>query len=129
MGNRTIVAAGPAAPPHHRQNVKLADLAASCLRETCKVVARKRGNITWFGASKANMNPNVSRLRAASLGALFIFAGSALGAASAVPTAPTVPPAPLVDKPLTPIGNDIPGEQPSPQHAWIPGHWRWLEGA
>ncbi len=47
----------------------------------------------------------------------------------AVPNAPMVAPAPLLDKPLTPATNDVPGEQPTPQHAWVPGHWRWFEGA
>jgi hypothetical protein len=48
---------------------------------------------------------------------------------SAIPNAPTVPPAAIVDKPLAPAANDTPGEQPTPQHAWVPGHWRWSEGA
>src|SRR5512138_1765816 len=50
-------------------------------------------------------------------------------AASVVPNAPTVPPAPVIEKPLSPAINDAPGEQPSPQHVWVPGHWRWSEGA
>ncbi len=41
----------------------------------------------------------------------------------------TVPPAPLIEKPLNPAGNDTPGDQPSTQHVWVPGHWRWSEGA
>ena len=68
--------------------------------------------------------------RAAGVGAvLFIFAFGNVQAASSLPSAPVVPPAPIVDKPLTPIANDIPGEQPTSQHAWVPGHWRWSEGA
>lgn len=50
-------------------------------------------------------------------------------AAGAVPDAPTVAPAPIVDKPLAPAANDVPGDQPTPQHVWVPGHWRWNEGA
>ncbi len=41
----------------------------------------------------------------------------------------TVPPAPLIEKPLTPVSNDTPSEQPSTQHVWVPGHWRWSEGS
>ena len=40
-----------------------------------------------------------------------------------------VGPAPIVDKPMAPALADAPGAQPSPQHAWVPGHWRWLDGA
>ncbi|MEY4941635.1 MAG: hypothetical protein RIQ93_3370, partial [Verrucomicrobiota bacterium] len=50
-------------------------------------------------------------------------------AATAVPNAPTVSPAPVIDQPLTPAASDTPGEQPSNQHVWVPGHWRWNEGA
>jgi len=32
-------------------------------------------------------------------------------------------PAPVIDRPLTPAANDMPGEQPTPQHVWVPGHW------
>ena len=49
--------------------------------------------------------------------------------ANRVPDAPTVPPAPLVEKPLAPAGGDTVGDQPSTQHQWVPGHWRWQEGA
>lgn len=73
---------------------------------------------------------NATLLRAANAGAvLFIFAFGNSQAASSLPSAPTIPPAPIVDKPLTPAGNDNPGEQPTPQHSWVPGHWRWSEGA
>src|SRR5471030_2589322 len=48
----------------------------------------------------------------------------------AMPDASTVSPAPVLDKPLQPaIAQEIPEEQPSPQHAWVPGHWRWQEGS
>jgi len=50
-------------------------------------------------------------------------------AAGAVPNAPTVPPAPSVERPLDPATADLPGEQPTAQHQWVPGHWRWLDGA
>lgn len=60
---------------------------------------------------------------------LFIFVLANSPAVAALPSAPVVPPAPMVDKPLTPVGNDIPADQPSVQHAWVPGHWRWNEGA
>lgn len=45
------------------------------------------------------------------------------------PPAPTLPPAAIVEKPLAPATNDVPDERPSEQHVWIPGHWRWQEGA
>jgi hypothetical protein len=50
-------------------------------------------------------------------------------AASVIPDAPAVAPAPILDKPLTPATNDAPDEQPTAQHVWVPGHWRWSEGA
>src|SRR5215467_2681368 len=61
--------------------------------------------------------------------ALLIFSAAGTFAASTVATAPTVPPASIVDKPLAPAAADIPGDQPSSQHVWVPGHWRWNEGA
>jgi len=61
--------------------------------------------------------------------ALLIFSAAGSFAASSVSNAPSVPPAPIVAKPLTPAANDTPGEQPSSQHVWVPGHWRWHEGA
>src|SRR5688572_9537567 len=61
--------------------------------------------------------------------ALLIFSAAGSFAATAVPTAATIPPAPVIDKPLTPATSDAPSEQPTPQHAWVPGHWRWHEGA
>jgi len=76
------------------------------------------------------MSPRFCRLH--SIGprvALLIFSAVGCLAATAVSNAPSVSPAPIVDKPLTPAANDTPGEQPTPQHAWIPGHWRWSEGA
>lgn len=76
------------------------------------------------------MSPRFCRLH--SIGprvALLIFSAVGCLAATAVSNAPTVAPAPIVDKPLTPAANDTPGDQPTPQHAWIPGHWRWSEGA
>ncbi len=61
--------------------------------------------------------------------ALLIFSAAGSFAANAIPDAPTVPPAPVVDRPLDPALADTPGEQPSTLHQWVPGHWRWLEGA
>jgi hypothetical protein len=61
--------------------------------------------------------------------ALLIFSAAGSFAANAIPDAPTVPPAPVVERPLEPATSDVPGEQPSVQHQWVPGHWRWLEGA
>lgn len=43
--------------------------------------------------------------------------------------ASTQPPPAVVDRPLTPATNDRPDEAPSPQHVWVPGHWRWMEGS
>src|SRR5688572_32627197 len=61
--------------------------------------------------------------------AVLLFSAVSAFAANAVGNAPTVSPAPVVAKPLTPATNDTPGEQPSSQHVWVPGHWRWHEGA
>ncbi len=61
--------------------------------------------------------------------ALLIFSAVGGFAATAVNNAPMASPAPIVDKPLTPAANDTPGDQPTLQHAWVPGHWRWSEGA
>jgi hypothetical protein len=60
--------------------------------------------------------------------AILIFSATAWLAPMSAATA-TVPPAPIIDKPLTPAVNDTPGDQPSVQHVWVPGHWRWSEGA
>jgi hypothetical protein len=43
--------------------------------------------------------------------------------------ADSIAPAPIMERPLTPAVSDQPGEQPSPQHVWVPGHRRWSEGA
>ena len=61
--------------------------------------------------------------------ALLIFSAASTFAANAIPNAPTVPPAPVMERPLDPATSDAPGEQPSAQHHWVSGHWRWLEGA
>jgi len=60
---------------------------------------------------------------------LLIFSAVGSFAANSIPNAATVPPAPVMDRPLDPATSDAPGEQPSAQHHWVPGHWRWLEGA
>lgn len=52
--------------------------------------------------------------------------------ADKAPTAaesPQLAASPTVDQPLAPLSNDTPDAQPSPQHAWVPGHWRWHDGA
>ena len=64
------------------------------------------------------------------LAAALMFSLSAVAAADLVPDAPGVPPAPVIDRPLPPaVAPEIPEDQPSPEHAWVPGHWRWLEGS
>ncbi|MES2692646.1 MAG: YXWGXW repeat-containing protein [Verrucomicrobiota bacterium] len=60
--------------------------------------------------------------------AVLLFSAASTFAANAGGVA-TVPPAPLIEKPLTPAANDTPGDQPSSQHVWVQGHWRWNEGA
>lgn len=57
-----------------------------------------------------------------------LLSGAASGV-SQVPSATQVPVAPIVQQPLAPAANDVPDEQPSTQHVWVPGHWRWQEGA
>lgn len=68
-------------------------------------------------------------VHALTFAALAFAAVPTIHAANQVPDAPTVSNAPIVDKPLTPAANDTPGEQPTTQHAWVPGHWRWHEGS
>ena len=76
------------------------------------------------------MSTRFCRLHAAAPGvALLIFSAAGSFAANAIPNAPTVPPAPVMERPLDPATSDAPGEQPSVQHHFVPGHWRWLEGA
>src|ERR1041385_3092672 len=75
------------------------------------------------------MSPKLLRYSTYRLGVALLLSMPAARAAAAVANAPSVAPAPIVDKPLPPAGNDTPGDQPSPQHVWVPGHWRWSEGA
>jgi len=76
------------------------------------------------------MSTRFCRLHAAAPGvALLIFSAAGSFAANAIPDAPTVPPAPVMERPLDPATADTPGAQPSAQHHFVPGHWRWLEGA
>src|SRR3954470_15082566 len=76
------------------------------------------------------MSSNLLRYSTYRLGIALLVAAPMMRAAAAIPEAPPVAPAvPIVDKPLTPAANDTPGDQPTPQHVWVPGHWRWLEGA
>jgi hypothetical protein len=59
--------------------------------------------------------------------ALSIFSYRSAGeepAMNAEPVAPAV-----IAKPLAPPANDVPGQQPSPQHVWTPGHWQWGQGS
>lgn len=80
-------------------------------------------------ALRPSCEPARSAIRCGVMVAMLMLITSSTRAATAVPTAPTVSPAPIIDKPLTPAANDTPGEQPSTQHVWVPGHWRWHEGA
>jgi hypothetical protein len=84
------------------------------------------------------MSPNVLRFPARSARSLLCIAAVAGVTLPAwrvraqyapIADAPMVPPAAMVDRPLAPAANDTPGEQPSPQHIWVPGHWRWSEGS
>ncbi|MFT3830171.1 MAG: YXWGXW repeat-containing protein [Opitutaceae bacterium] len=72
-----------------------------------------------------------SPVRVACLGALLC--GSlplfAVEPAAQIPDAAQVSPAPLVDKPLPPSTADTVGDQPSAEHVYISGHWRWQDGA
>jgi hypothetical protein len=63
---------------------------------------------------------------AAALTLVFAFAGleAVAMAADVSAGAPAV-----VNQPLTPAANDTPDEQPTPQHMWIAGHWRWHDNA
>ncbi len=61
--------------------------------------------------------------------AVLVFSAAGGLAAQGIGNAPTVAPAPMVDQPLAPVANDTPDERPSDQHVWVPGHWRWSEGA
>lgn len=45
------------------------------------------------------------------------------------PAVGQVSPAPLLDKPLPPSTLDTVGDQPTPQHVYVSGHWRWQDGA
>ena len=82
-------------------------------------------NFTWGHLLRSP----VSAVRCGSLALALMLVGSSVRSATPVPDAPTVAPAPMVDKPLSPAASDTPGEQPTPQHVWVPGHWRWQEGA
>ena len=46
---------------------------------------------------------------------------SSVGALLAQPSGAvaTVPPAPVMERPLDPATTDVPGEQPTAQHAWV----------
>jgi hypothetical protein len=84
------------------------------------------------------MNPKLSHLVRRVLPGLLPLAGSiacfgvvtvatplaAQSSSTSVSSAPNV-----VSQPLPPASNDAPDEQPSPQHAWVPGHWHWGQGS
>lgn len=70
------------------------------------------------------MNPNSPRFRTLAAVVLAGVIGSTV-----VRAADAIAPAPMLEKPLSPAVGDQPGERPSPQHVWVPGHWRWSEGA
>jgi hypothetical protein len=71
-----------------------------------------------------------AHLLALGLGLASLIPSPALAQAAGVPDAPGVAPAPIVDKPLQPaVAQEVQDERPSPQHVWVPGHWRWQEGA
>lgn len=82
------------------------------------------------------MNPNLKsapRFTATLLRAsgLLIALGVVAPLTSAQTNPPTgaLPAAAVVDRPLLPPSNDVPGEQPSPEDVWVPGHWRWGQGS
>src|SRR5262245_43893816 len=75
------------------------------------------------------MISNFLRVSAVSLGALIMVANGALAVPPSGENAPSASPSPAIDNPLAPVGNDVPGERPTPQHTWVPGHWHWSEGA
>ncbi len=59
-------------------------------------------------------------------------AGATAGVWAQANTGPEVAqtsPAPLLDKPLPPSTPDVVGDQPTPQHVYVSGHWRWQDGA
>lgn len=61
-----------------------------------------------------------------------VLAGTATGLlaqAEVQPEAAQQPAAPLLDKPLPPSTPDTVGDQPTPQHIYVSGHWRWQDGA
>ena len=76
--------------------------------------------------SFAIFSSGFSRVFVPCAAALALSAGSP-ALAQNTPAAPA-PPA-IVDKPLVPPTNDNPGAQPSLQHVWMPGHWRWGQGS
>jgi hypothetical protein len=85
------------------------------------------------------MNPKLSHLVRRVLPGLWPLASGivcfGLGAAASTPlaaqsaTASATSAPNLVSQPLPPASNDAPDEQPSPQHAWVPGHWHWGQGS
>lgn len=79
-----------------------------------------------------NLLSLVNVRRPARVAVRLVCLGALLGGAvvlSAEDAAPVAEPAPLLDKPLPPSTPDTVGEQPSAQHVYICGHWRWQDGA
>ena len=49
--------------------------------------------------------------------------------APTVPSAPTLPEAAVLNEPLqSAASQEVIEQQPSQQHVWLAGHWRWQEG-
>lgn len=62
-------------------------------------------------------------------GKLAAIAAETAPAAPAIADAALVQPAPVLEQPLPPaITQEVPEPQPSAQHVWIQGHWRWQDG-
>jgi hypothetical protein len=73
---------------------------------------------------------SAARIAGLGLALALIAPGSVRAQPPPVPDASTVPPAAVVDKPLQPaVAQEVMEERPSPQHEWVPGHWRWQDGA
>lgn len=83
--------------------------------------------------------PNRFSSRTACLAAASVFAvifcarviaqTPAIPDAPTVPTAPSLPDAAVINEPLpSAASQEVIEQQPSQQHVWIAGHWRWQDG-
>lgn len=82
-----------------------------------------------FFSSRTALAPRAGVFRLSRVALILVgLAGSSAFAQTATP-APAAVTTGLVSQPLAVPTSDRPDEQPSPQHAWIPGHWRWGQGA